>query len=75
MVNLLLNKGASVCAKDKKDRQAIHWAAYQGSEMIMEFRRVIVQVGFTEIQNNNNNEKKDPLYGNDVSFTGFCDKH
>lgn len=74
MVNLLLNKGASVCAKDKKDRQAIHWAAYQGSEMIMEFRRVIVQVGFTEIQNNNN-EKKDPLYGNDVSFTGFCDKH
>lgn len=62
MVNLLLNKGASVCAKDKKDRQAIHWAAYQGSEMIMEFRRVIVQVGFTEIQNNNNEKKRSSVW-------------
>lgn len=30
MVNLLLSKGANVSAKDKKERQAIHWAAYLG---------------------------------------------
>ena len=30
MVNLLLKKGATVSAKDKKERQAIHWAAYLG---------------------------------------------
>lgn len=30
MVSLLLRKGATVSAKDKKERQAIHWAAYCG---------------------------------------------
>lgn len=30
MVNLLLSKGANVSAKDKKERQPIHWAAYLG---------------------------------------------
>lgn len=30
MVSLFLSKGASVNAKDKKDRQPIHWAAYLG---------------------------------------------
>lgn len=30
MVNLFLSKGANVSAKDKKERQAIHWAAYLG---------------------------------------------
>lgn len=30
MVSLLLGKGANARAKDKKERQAIHWAAYQG---------------------------------------------
>lgn len=30
MVQLLLCKGANAQAKDKKERQAIHWAAYQG---------------------------------------------
>lgn len=30
MVNLLLSKGANLSAKDKKERQAIHWAAYLG---------------------------------------------
>lgn len=30
MVNLLLRKGANVSAKDKKERQPIHWAAYLG---------------------------------------------
>lgn len=30
MVSLLLSKGANARAKDKKERQAIHWAAYQG---------------------------------------------
>lgn len=30
MVNLLVLKGASVNAKDKKERQPIHWAAHLG---------------------------------------------
>lgn len=30
MVNLLLSKGANMSAKDKKERQPIHWAAYLG---------------------------------------------
>lgn len=30
MVNLFLSKAANVSAKDKKERQAIHWAAYLG---------------------------------------------
>lgn len=30
MVSLLLNKGANVHAKDKKETQAVHWAAYHG---------------------------------------------
>ncbi|XP_010289718.1 PREDICTED: serine/threonine-protein phosphatase 6 regulatory ankyrin repeat subunit C, partial [Phaethon lepturus] len=30
MVNLLLNKGASLSTCDKKDRQPIHWAAFLG---------------------------------------------
>lgn len=30
MVSLLLSKGANVHAKDKKERQAVHWAAYHG---------------------------------------------
>lgn len=30
MVNLLLSKGADASAKDKKERQAIHWAAHLG---------------------------------------------
>lgn len=30
MVNMLLSKGANVSAKDKKERQAMHWAAYLG---------------------------------------------
>uniref|UniRef100_A0A665UGK0 Serine/threonine-protein phosphatase 6 regulatory ankyrin repeat subunit C-like n=1 Tax=Echeneis naucrates TaxID=173247 RepID=A0A665UGK0_ECHNA len=31
MVSLLLRKGANVSAKDKKERQAIHWAAHLGN--------------------------------------------
>lgn len=30
MVNLLLAKGANINAFDKKDRRALHWAAYMG---------------------------------------------
>lgn len=30
MVNLLLAKGANINAFDKKDRHALHWAAYMG---------------------------------------------
>ena len=30
MVNLLIDKGATINAYDKKDRRAIHWAAYMG---------------------------------------------
>lgn len=30
MVNLLLNHGANLSASDKKERQAVHWAAYLG---------------------------------------------
>ena len=30
MVQLLLEKGATINAFDKKDRRAIHWAAYMG---------------------------------------------
>ena len=30
MVKLLLDKGATINAFDKKDRRAIHWAAYMG---------------------------------------------
>ena len=30
MAQLLLTKGAHVNAADKKDRKAIHWAAYMG---------------------------------------------
>lgn len=32
MVNLLLAKGANINAFDKKDRRALHWAAYMGKE-------------------------------------------
>lgn len=32
MVNLLLAKGANINAFDKKDRRALHWAAYEGKE-------------------------------------------
>lgn len=31
MVSLLLSKGANVNANDKKERKAIHWAAYHGN--------------------------------------------
>ena len=31
MVKLLLSRGANINAFDKKDRRAIHWAAYMGT--------------------------------------------
>lgn len=34
MVNLLLAKGANINAFDKKDRRALHWAAYMGEESV-----------------------------------------
>jgi serine/threonine-protein phosphatase 6 regulatory ankyrin repeat subunit A len=30
MIKLLLDQGATINAFDKKDRRAIHWAAYMG---------------------------------------------
>lgn len=30
MVRLLLSRGANINAFDKRDRRAIHWAAYMG---------------------------------------------
>ena len=30
MVSLLIERGATINAYDKKDRRAIHWAAYMG---------------------------------------------
>lgn len=30
MVNLLIEKGATINAYDKKDRRAVHWAAHMG---------------------------------------------
>jgi len=30
MIKLLLDKGATINAFDKKDRRAVHWAAYMG---------------------------------------------
>lgn len=32
MVNLLLNKGASLNVCDKKERQPLHWAAFLGEK-------------------------------------------
>lgn len=32
MVRLLLSRGANINAFDKKDRRAIHWAAYMGKK-------------------------------------------
>lgn len=34
MVNLLLAKGANINAFDKKDRRALHWAAYMGEDSV-----------------------------------------
>lgn len=34
MVSLLLAKGANINAFDKKDRRALHWAAYMGEESV-----------------------------------------
>lgn len=35
MVKLLLNKGANLSAMDKKERQAIHCAAYLGTNTVL----------------------------------------
>lgn len=32
MVRLLLSRGANINAFDKRDRRAIHWAAYMGNK-------------------------------------------
>jgi ankyrin repeat protein len=36
MVQLLLERGATVNAFDKRDRRAIHWAAFMGHEEIVQ---------------------------------------
>ena len=42
MVKLLLEKGATINAFDKKDRRAIHWAAYMGHVDVL---RLLVSFG------------------------------
>ena len=42
MVKLLLEKGATINAFDKKDRRAIHWAAYMGHVDVV---RLLVSFG------------------------------
>lgn len=37
MVRLLLSRGANINAFDKKDRRAIHWAAYMGEMGYLSF--------------------------------------
>lgn len=36
MVRLLLSRGANINACDKRDRRAIHWAAYMGEKRLGE---------------------------------------
>lgn len=42
MTKLLLEKGATINAFDKKDRRAIHWAAYMGH---VEVVKILVEHG------------------------------
>ncbi len=42
MVQLLLERGATINAFDKKDRRAIHWAAYMGHTEVV---RLLVSHG------------------------------
>ena len=42
MVRLLLEKGATINSFDKKDRRAIHWAAYMGHVDVV---RLLVSFG------------------------------
>lgn len=42
MVELLLSRGANINAFDKKDRRAIHWAAYMGK--IVENKPVLLEL-------------------------------
>lgn len=43
MVSLLLSRGANINAFDKKDRRAIHWAAYMGMYVFHFITIVIVK--------------------------------
>lgn len=42
MARLLLEKGATINAFDKKDRRAVHWAAYMGHTEVV---RILVEHG------------------------------
>lgn len=42
MVSLLIEKGATINAYDKKDRRAIHWAAHMGH---VEVVKILVEHG------------------------------
>lgn len=43
MVSLLLSRGANINAFDKKDRRAIHWAAYMGMYVFQLITIVVVK--------------------------------
>lgn len=42
MVRLLLSRGANINAFDKRDRRAIHWAAYMGK--IKDFFKIMLSL-------------------------------
>lgn len=43
MVSLLLSRGANINAFDKKDRRAIHWAAYMGRYIFQLANTVVIK--------------------------------
>lgn len=43
MVSLLLSRGANINAFDKKDRRAIHWAAYMGMYIFQLLISVVIK--------------------------------
>ena len=47
MVSLLLSRGANINAFDKKDRRAIHWAAYMGMYIFQLITIVVVKKKFS----------------------------
>lgn len=42
MVRLLLSRGANINAFDKRDRRAIHWAAYMGKISHRDFPNILL---------------------------------
>lgn len=60
MVQLLLERGATVNAFDKRDRRAIHWAAFMGRAEIVQN---LIDFG-AEVNCRDKEVNKPPLYTN-----------